>query len=179
MKIVRPVIVLMGIMALSFWNAAQAQSWNPAQIPSLDPAQAQSAPGQGQMKFQVGDIVLLDTNKSTKDIHESINVNPSQPSAIAVTFETEKDDFGSLVLSFALDNGSDSKFKVHRTNMNHACELIMQSNGNLCIYDAENHGRVWDSKSKGNNCKLVLTDKGQLVIKDGNGTVRWTASGNQ
>ena len=71
--------------------------------------------------------------------------------------------------------GGATDFRVQRHRMNGPCELVMQEDGNLCIYVTKNHGFVWGSGSKGTGCKLVLEDDGVLAIVDSNHKTVWTA----
>ncbi len=53
--------------------------------------------------------------------------------------------------------------------------MVMQKDGNLCIYVISNDGLVWNSRSRGKGCQLVFKDDGNLVVMDQRGRVVWQA----
>jgi hypothetical protein len=62
--------------------------------------------------------------------------------------------------------------KLHSSNKSHY--LLMQSDGNLCIYTSSN-GFVWGSMvGKGSGCRLVMQADGNLVVFDSKNQVAWS-----
>lgn len=58
---------------------------------------------------------------------------------------------------------------------NGAYYLVMQSDGNLCVYTT-NDGFKWCSMAHGfNGAKLSMQGDGNLVVYDGNGTAKWSS----
>ncbi|WP_306601177.1 hypothetical protein [Geothrix sp. 21YS21S-2] len=130
-----------------------------------------------------GDVVVLrpgqktwgfDVHNGKNDVHfhnSKVHVDEGID-LIARSANIRSRKFYTLAVIFRLEHSNVRKFGVRRVRMNEECFMVMQTDGNLCIY-AKNNGFVWNSGSQGRDCSLVLEDNGNLSIKDGNGIRVW------
>jgi len=117
------------------------------------------------------DKVLLRTGESSYGFNELTR----RGSASYAAYTRDVLDPPSMGMKVELHVGGPVQYWLRRTRMRGPTRMVMQKDGNLCIYVIGNDGLVWNSRSRGKGCQLVFKDDGNLVVMDQRGRVVWQA----
>ncbi|BDU73294.1 hypothetical protein METEAL_24680 [Mesoterricola silvestris] len=132
-------------------------------------------------------VVLLGASTGARCAELEVLASGQSATYLSISLGSGKFEFNT---HYAVDRGNsglklrrDLEFstplglKLTRKGMNGDCELIMQEDGNLCIYQAGGH--VWDARIQGEGCRLLMDNvSGEVYVKDKFGKVLWQALHN-